>query len=301
MQDTPVNLVLMPPCLHYKLVTQTRLLHVDMIAVPQVKDWQKQPLPSEPKFVLSGHQDGVTCLCADADLGIVASASHTGKCIVHLMSKSAYIRTIWHPKAGASIEMMTMAKGGEITMYSPVDKRLHLFDVNGNRLGACDAGPHNLTCMRLCLGGVALLTGDSAGQVVASSLSLESLVSFMVFQTKNQSNDSQYEDKTILYMCKSASILSHTCEHTCMTVHDAEDLLNHPPHVCVYLLMQCKPCPTSMVMKKTPHMASCVCECERCTCMLMVVHAHIMCMLFLHMAKSQTYPHKCADPSQQQC
>jgi hypothetical protein len=131
----------------------------------QVKDWQKQPLPSEPKFVLSGHQDGVTCLCADADLGIVASASHTGKCVVHLLSKSAYIRTIWHPKAGATIEMMTMAKGGEITMYSKADKRLHLFDVNGNRLGGCDVGPHNLTCMRMCLGGVALLTGDAAGQV----------------------------------------------------------------------------------------------------------------------------------------
>jgi hypothetical protein len=133
--------------------------------VVQAKDWQKQPLPTESKCVLSGHQDGISCLCADADQGIVVSASHSGKCILHLLSKCTYIRTILHPVPGAPIELLTLAKGGEIAMYSSADRRLHLFDINGNYLLGCDAGPNKLTCMRLCLGGCAILTGDAGGQV----------------------------------------------------------------------------------------------------------------------------------------
>lgn len=111
-------------------------------------------------------------MCANADLGLVVSASLAGTCAVHLLSKGTYVRTIAHPVEGAPIMFLTLSNGGEITMYSNKDSKLHLFDVNGNYLAGCSAGEHALTSLKLCQGGLALLSGSAQGQVCSGMLSV---------------------------------------------------------------------------------------------------------------------------------
>jgi len=127
----------------------------------------KLPLSNHPRAILCGHLQGVTCVCGDASIGLVASASHDGHCVLSLLHRGTFVRKIPHP-AKASIELLSLSREGLITMYSSVDKLLHVFDVNGLAVTSCKAVSSDgatLSVMTLVQDGLGLITGDTTGQI----------------------------------------------------------------------------------------------------------------------------------------
>jgi hypothetical protein len=92
----------------------------------------------QPRHILYGHDDILTCLAVDADLDVVISGSRDGTCIVHTLRQGRYIRSIRHPCNGP-IDLIALShETGHMVMYSKADLQVHLFSINGKHVHSID-------------------------------------------------------------------------------------------------------------------------------------------------------------------
>lgn len=136
---------------HKDLVTCVAVDELDKMVVVGSKDttltvWDidqtgnsnKLPVSTQPRNILYGHDDEVTCVAVCGDLDIVVSGSKDRTCIVHTLREGRYVRTIKHPSGGV-IDLVAVARDtGHIVIYSHKDISLHLYSINGKLLKSVD-------------------------------------------------------------------------------------------------------------------------------------------------------------------
>lgn len=101
----------------------------------------KHPVQPQPRHILYGHDDEVTCVAANADLDVAVSGSKDKTCIVHTLRQGKYVRTITLPTK-SSIDRIAVSEDGYVVIYSREDLMLYLYSINGKLLKSADTMHH---------------------------------------------------------------------------------------------------------------------------------------------------------------
>ena len=83
--------------MHVMLVQVTGSLD-GTVMVWEVSSSVTPMVSKHPRAVLYGHRDEITCTAINTRIGVVASTSKDGSCLIHKAHDGQYIRCIKHPK-----------------------------------------------------------------------------------------------------------------------------------------------------------------------------------------------------------
>ena len=100
---------------------------------------------------LVGHDDTVTCVAVSEELDLVASSSADGTCILHMLQKGNYLRSIcpgsqqafdgiqWTPVESRAthivpVQWVGLSNSGVINTYRSNDFSMHSYSINGRHL-----------------------------------------------------------------------------------------------------------------------------------------------------------------------
>jgi len=141
---------------------------------------KKSSSPIRLKQTLIGHDDIVTAVAVNTDLGVIVSSSKD-KTVMQYSTQGKYLRTLYHKEA---VDLVKISDTGSIVSYCSNLKQLYLYNINGHLETTLDE-VEGLSHLLMTKDGKYLVTGDDNGYVAVRNL--ENLELVYKFDNSNSS------------------------------------------------------------------------------------------------------------------